>query len=64
MLIAVVVLAWLLASTWATLIIIGVDEGYRGNEWAGVIMACFLSPLSVFAIRPVNRVIKRIMKRR
>ena len=64
MLIAVVVLAWLLVSTWTTLIIIGVDEGYRGNEWAGVIMACFLSPLCVFAIRPVNRIIKRIMKRR
>jgi hypothetical protein len=62
MLIAVIILAWLLVSTWITLIVIGVDEGYKGDEWAGVIVACLFSPISVFIIRPIVLTIKRIKK--
>lgn len=62
MLIAVIVLAWLLVSTWITLIVIGVDEGYKGDEWAGIIVACLFSPISVFIIRPIVLTIKRAKK--
>ena len=64
MLIAIVVLAWLLVSTWITLITICVDEGYKGDEWAGIIVACLFSPLMVFIIRPIVLAIKKIKKRR
>ena len=63
MIIAVVVLAWLLVSTWITLIVIGIDEGYRGDEWAGVIVACLFSPISVFIIRPIVLSIKKAKRR-
>jgi hypothetical protein len=62
MIIAVVVLAWLLISTWVTLIVVGVDEGYKGDEWAGIIVACLFSPIMVFIIRPIVLTIKRIKK--
>ena len=62
MLIAVIILAWLLVSTWITLIVIGIDEGYKGDEWAGVIVACLFSPISVFIIRPIVLTIKRAKK--
>ena len=64
MLIAVIVLAWLLVSTWITLIVIGIDEGYRGDEWAGIIVACLFSPISVFIIRPIVLSIKRTKKKK
>ena len=64
MLITVIVLAWLLVSTWITLIVIGIDEGYRGDEWAGVIVACLFSPISVFIIRPIALSIKRTKKKK
>jgi hypothetical protein len=62
MIIAVVVLAWLLVSTWVTLIVVGVDEGYKGDEWAGIIVACLFSPIMVFIIRPIVLTIKRAKK--
>ena len=64
MLIAIIVLAWLLISTWITLVVICTDEGYKGDEWAGIIIACLFSPLMVFIIRPIVLTIKRIKKRR
>ena len=64
MLIAVIVLAWLLVSTWITLIVSGIDEGYRGDEWAGIIVACLFSPISVFIIRPIVLSIKRTKKKK
>ena len=64
MIIAIIILAWLLVSTWITLIIIGIDEGYRGDEWAGVIVACLFSPISVFIIRPIVLSIKRTKKKK
>ena len=62
MLIAVIILAWLLISTWATLIVICIDECYRGDEWAGVIVACLFSPISVCIIRPIVLTIKKRKK--
>ena len=59
MLVAIIVLAWLLVSTWITLVVIAIDEGYRGDEWAGVIIARLFSPISVFIIRPIVLTIKR-----
>ena len=64
MLIAIIVLAWLLISTWITLAVICIDEGYKGDEWAGIIVACLFSPLMVFIIRPIVLSIKRAKKRR
>ena len=64
MLVAVIVLAWLLVSTWITLVVIGIDEGYRGDEWAGTIVACLFSPLMVFIVRPIVLAIKRTKKKK
>ena len=62
MLVAIIVLAWLLISTWITLAVVCVDEGYRGDEWAGIIVACLFSPLMVFIIRPIVLAIKKAKK--
>ena len=62
MLIAIIVLAWLLVCTWITLATICIDEGYRGDEWAGIIVACLFSPLMVFIIRPIVLSIKKLKK--
>ena len=64
MLIAVIVLAWLLISTWITLVVVGIDEGYRGEEWAGIVVACLFSPISVFIIRPIVLTAKRVKRRK
>ena len=64
MLVAIIVLAWLLVSTWITLIVICVDEGYRVDEWAGVIVACLFSPISVFIIRPIVLSIKKAKRKK
>lgn len=62
MLVAVIILAWLLVSTWITLITVGIDEGYKGDEWAGIVVACLFSPIMVFIIRPIVLSIKRAKK--
>ena len=59
MIVAICVLAWLLLSTWVTLVVIAIDEGYKGDEWAGIIVACLFSPISVFIIRPIVLAFKR-----
>ena len=64
MIITVCVLSWLLVSTWITLAVIGIDEGYRGDEWAGTIISCLFSPLMVFIIRPIVLAIKRTKKKK
>ena len=64
MLVAIIVLAWVLISTWITLVVICVDEGYKGSEWIGIVIACLFSPLMVFIIRPIVLTIKRAKKRR
>lgn len=63
MLVAIIILAWLLVSTWITLIVIGIDEKYRGGEWAGIVIACLFSPISVFIIRPIILSIKKAKRR-
>lgn len=62
MIIAICVLAWLLVSTWVTLAVVCIDEGYKGDEWVGIIVACLFSPLMVFIVRPIVLTIKRIKK--
>ena len=55
MLIAVILLAWLLINTLATLVIICIDGGTpaRASDWAGVGISCILSPLiMLFIIQP------------
>jgi hypothetical protein len=59
MVIAIIILAWLLVSTWITLAVVCIDEGYKGDEWAGIIVACLFSPIMVFIIRPIVLAIKR-----
>ena len=64
MLIAIIILAWLLVNTWITLIVVGIDEGYKSDEWAGIIVACLFSPIMVFIIRPIVLTIKRAKKKK
>ena len=58
MIVAVVVLAWLLVNTLATLIIICIDGGTpssRASDWIGIGISCVLSPLTVlFIIQPIT----------
>ena len=62
--IAIIILTWLLISTWITMITICIDEGYHGDEWAGIIVACLFSPIMVFLIRPIVLTVKRIRKKK
>jgi hypothetical protein len=64
MLFLVIVLAWLLLCSWITIAVLGCDEGYRGSEWSGIVVACLFSPLAVFVVRPIVLTIKRIKKGR
>jgi hypothetical protein len=64
MLIAVIILAWLLISTWITLAVVCIDEGYKGGELAGIVVACLFSPIMVFIIRPIVLTIKRAKKKK
>ena len=68
MVIAVIVLAWLLVNTLATLIIICVDGGTPGNkagDWVGTLLSCILSPLTIlFIIQPITTRITKLKKRR
>ena len=55
MIVAVMVLAWLLINTVATLIIICADGGTpaRASEWLGIGISCVLSPLAALFIIPL-----------
>jgi hypothetical protein len=67
MIVAIVILAWLLLNTLATLIIICIDEGTpaRASDWVGVGLSCVLSPLTIlFIIQPITTWITKIKKRR
>lgn len=67
MIVAVIVLAWLLINTLATLIIICIDEGTpaKASDWAGVGLSCILSPLTIlFIIQPIIAWVAKIKKRR
>lgn len=67
MLIAVIVLAWLLINTLATLIIICVDGGtpVKASDWVGIGLSCVLSPLTVlFIIQPITTWITKIKRKK
>ena len=67
MIVAIVILAWLLLNTLATLVIICIDEGTpaRASDWVGVGLSCVLSPLTIlFIIQPITTWITKIKKRR
>ena len=67
MLIAVIVLAWLLLNTLATLIIICIDEGTptKASDWVGLGLSCILSPLAVlFIIQPITAWITEIKRKK
>ena len=55
MIVAVIVLAWLLVNTLATLIIICIDGGTpaRASDWLGIGISCVFSPLvMMFVVQP------------
>ena len=67
MLIAVIVLAWLLVNTLATLIIICVDEGTptRASDWFAMSLSCALSPLTIlFIIQPITTWVTKIKRKK
>ena len=67
MIFAVIVLAWLLINTLATLIIICVDGGTpskRVSDWLGIAISCALSPLTMlFIVQPVYTWITKIRRK-
>ena len=68
MILAIVILAWLLINTLATLIIICVDGGTpskRVSDWLGIGISCVFSSLTVlFVVQPIYSLITKIIKRR
>lgn len=65
MIVAIIILAWLLINTLATLIIICVDGGtpIKASDWVGVGLSCVLSPLTIlFIIQPITTWITKIKK--
>lgn len=66
MIVAIIVLAWLLLNTLATLIIICIDEGtpVKASDWVGVGLSCILSPLTIlFIIQPITTYINKVKRR-
>ena len=68
MIVAVIVLAWLLSNTLATLIIICIDGGTpssRASDWVGIGISCVFSPLvMMFIIQPVYTWIDKLRRKR
>lgn len=67
MIVAIVILAWLLLNTLATLIIICIDEGtpVKASDWVGVGLSCVLSPLTIlFIIQPIITWINKLKRKR
>lgn len=67
MIVAVIILAWLLVNTIASLVIICIDGGTpaRASDWVGIGLSCVLSPLTIlFIIQPITTWITKIKKRR
>lgn len=63
MMIAVIILAWLLLNTLATLIIICADGGTpaRASDWLGIGISCTLSPLiMLFVVQPIYSLITKL----
>ena len=68
MIVAVIVLAWLLINTLATLIIICIDGGTPSNkvsDWVAIGLSCILSPLTIlFIVQPITTKIAKIKRKR
>lgn len=68
MIVAVIVLAWLLVNTLATLIIICIDGGTpssRASDWLGIGISCVFSPLvMMFIIQPVYTRIDKLRRKK
>ena len=68
MVVAIIILAWLLVNTLATLIIICIDGGTpskRVSDWLGIAISYALSPLTMlFIVQPITTWIINIRKRR
>ena len=68
MIVAVIVLAWLLINTLATLIIICVDGGTpskRVSDWLGIGISCTLSPLTIlFVVQPIYSFITKLKRKK
>lgn len=67
MIVAIIILAWLLVSTLATLVIICIDGSTptKASDWIGVGLSCVLNPLTIlFIIQPITTWITKIKKRR
>ena len=68
MIVAIIILAWLLVNTLATLIIICIDGGTpskRVSDWLGIGISCVFSPLAMlFVVQPIYSLITKIIKRR
>jgi hypothetical protein len=67
MIVAVIVLAWLLINTLATLFIICIDEGtpVKVSDWVGVGLSCVLSPLTIlFIIQPIIAWINKLKRKK
>ena len=68
MIVAVIVLAWLLINTLATLIIICVDGGTpskRVSDWIGIGISCVFSPLvMLYVVQPIYSLLTNIKRRR
>ena len=67
MMIAVIILAWLLLNTLATLIIICADGGTpaRASDWLGIGISCVFSPLAMmYVVQPIYSLLTNIKRRR
>jgi putative effector of murein hydrolase LrgA (UPF0299 family) len=67
MIIAIIILAWLLANTLASLVVVCLDGGtpVRRSDWFGIGLSCVLSPAVVlFVIQPIANWITRLRRKR
>lgn len=67
MIAAIIILAWLLLNTLATLLIICIDGGtpVRTSDWFGIGLSCVLSPLAIlFIIQPITTWINKLKRKR
>ena len=67
MIVAIIILAWLLLNTLATLTIICIDGGtpVKVSDWFGISLSCVLSPLTIlFIIQPITTWMDKLKRKR
>ena len=65
MLVAIIILAWLLVNTVASMVIICIDGSTprSASDWIGLGISCIFCPLvMIFIIRPITTLIIKIKK--